>query len=120
PLTREETRDYITERLRIAGAVQPVFLPEAADLVYHYSKGIHRVINLLCEHSLVNAYAEQVKPIAEYIVEAVGLELDLVEHPFTISVPAMQSLMNRSSQNNPSNSIAPIMEVANSPEEHEI
>ncbi len=120
PLTREETRDYITERLRIAGAVQPVFLPEAADLVYHYSKGIPRVINLLCEHSLVNAYAEQVKPIAEYIVEAVGLELDLVEHPFTISVPAMQSLMNRSSQNNPSNSIAPIMEVANSPEEHEI
>jgi len=106
PMTREETRGYINERLRIAGATQLVFLPKAADLVYHYSQGIPRIINLLCEHSLVNAYAEQVKPIPEYIVEAVGLELNLVEHPFTISVPAMQSLMNRSTPNNTFDSTA--------------
>jgi type II secretory pathway predicted ATPase ExeA len=106
PLTREETQDYISERLRIAGATQPVFLPEAVDLVYHYSQGIPRVINLLCENSLVNGYADQVKPIPEHIVETVGLELNLVEHPFSISVPAMQSLMSRSMQNNAVNSIA--------------
>lgn len=119
PLTSEETRDYIAERLRIAGAAQEIFLPEAIELVYHYSQGIPRVINLLCENSLVNAYAEQVKPIPKYIVEAVGLDLNVIERPFTISVSAMQTLMNRNSQNNPFNSIAPAMSGANPPKERE-
>jgi type II secretory pathway predicted ATPase ExeA len=105
PLTGEETQDYIEERLRIAGASVPVLLPEAMELVYYYSKGIPRIINLICEHALINAYAEQVKPIPEHIVESVGLELDLVEHPFTISFPAMEALMNRTSQANPFNAV---------------
>jgi type II secretory pathway predicted ATPase ExeA len=106
-LNSEETQAYIAERLRIAGASEPVLLPEAMELVYHYSKGIPRIINLICEHALINAYAEQVKPIPAHIVESVGLELDLVEHPFTISFPAMQALMNRTPQDNVFNTIAP-------------
>jgi type II secretory pathway predicted ATPase ExeA len=98
PLTGGETQAYIEERLRIAGAGETIFLPEAAELVYHYSKGIPRVINLLCEHSLIFSYAEQVKPIPAHIVESVGLELDLVQHPFTISFSAMQALMKRAQQ----------------------
>jgi type II secretory pathway predicted ATPase ExeA len=106
-LNSEETQAYIGERLRIAGASEPVLLPEAMELVYYYSKGIPRIINLICEHALINAYAEQVKPIPAHIVESVGLELDLVEHPFTISFPAMQALMNRTLQDNVFNTIAP-------------
>jgi len=106
-LNSEETQAYIGERLRIAGASEPVLLPEAMELVYYYSKGIPRIINLICEHTLINAYAEQVKPIPAHIVESVGLELDLVEHPFTISFPAMQALMNRTLQDNVFNTIAP-------------
>ena len=105
-LNSEETRAYIGERLRIAGASEPVLLPEAMELVYHYSKGIPRIINLICEHALINAYAEQVKPIPAHIVESAGLELDLVEHPFTISFPAMEALMNRTSQANSFNAVA--------------
>jgi type II secretory pathway predicted ATPase ExeA len=106
-LNREETHDYIGERLRIAGASEPILLPEATELVYHYSKGIPRIINLICEHTLINAYADQVKPIPAHIVESVALELDLVEHPFTISFPAMQALMNRTPQDHVFNTIAP-------------
>ena len=106
-LNSEETQAYIGERLRIAGASEPVLLPEAMELVYYYSKGIPRIINLICEHTLINAYAEQVKPIPAHIVESVSLELDLVEHPFTISFPAMQALMNRTLQDNVFNTIAP-------------
>ena len=116
-LTGEETQDYIGERLRIAGASVPVLMPEAMELVYHYSKGIPRIINLICEHALINAYAEQVKPIPEHIVESVGLELDLVEHPFTISFPAMEALMNRTSQANIFNAIAPGEGSAENPKE---
>lgn len=78
--TKEQTHEYITERLRIAGTgAQPVFSPEAMDAVYLYSLGIPRVINLLCEHSLVNAYVEQERPIKPKIVEEVAREFQLDE-----------------------------------------
>lgn len=120
PLTAEETLAYIEERLRIAGAGQPVFSPQAAELVHHYSKGIPRVINMICEHALIDAYVEQVKPIPAHIVESVGLELDLVEHPFTISFSAMQALMNRTPQTNMLNTITPVADSADSLKEREI
>src|ERR1700721_79693 len=50
PLNLEETHAYVAERLRIAGAARPIFTPQAIDHVYHYSKGIPRLINLICEH----------------------------------------------------------------------
>lgn len=120
PLNGEETQAYIAERLRIAGATQPVFLPEAAEIVYRYSKGIPRVINLLCEQSLISAYVDQVKPIPAHIVESVGLELDLVEHPFTISPKAMKKIMEQTPQKKISSALPPAAECANSPEEREI
>jgi general secretion pathway protein A len=85
PLTAEETEAYIVERLRIAGARLPVLLPESVKVVYRYSKGIPRVINLVCEHSMIEAYAEQIKPIPVRIVESVGEELDLDMQPFLVS-----------------------------------
>jgi general secretion pathway protein A len=84
-LTGEETEAYVTERLRIAGARKPVLLPESVKLVYRYSKGIPRVINLICEHSMLEAYVEQVKPIPARIVESVGKDLDLDMQPFLVS-----------------------------------
>jgi type II secretory pathway predicted ATPase ExeA len=90
PFTPEETQAYIAERLRIAGATQEVLSPEAAQLVHCYSKGIPRIINLICEHALIDAYAEQIRPIPEFIVASVGAELDLVQHPFPMS-PAFTS-----------------------------
>jgi type II secretory pathway predicted ATPase ExeA len=96
PLNGEETQAYIAERLRIAGASEPVLLPEAAELVHRYSKGIPRLINLICEHALISAYVEQIKPIPAHIVEAVSLELELVQYPFTISPSAMEGSMELS------------------------
>jgi len=120
PLTGEETQAYIEERLRIAGATEQVFLPEAAELVYHYSNGIPRIINLLCEHALIFAYAEQVNPIPAHIVESVGLELDLVQHPFTISFSAMQALMGRSLQPNMLDTITSVADSEDALRENEI
>jgi hypothetical protein len=51
---REETKAYIAERLRIAGATEPVLAPDAVQLVHRYSKGgIPRLINLICEHAMI-------------------------------------------------------------------
>jgi len=49
------------------------------DTVYLYSLGIPRVINLLCEHSLVNGYVEQQRSIPPRIVEEVAREFQLDE-----------------------------------------
>ena len=80
PLTKEQTYEYIQERLRIAGANSAtIFSPPAMDTVHLYSLGVPRVINLLCEHSLVNAYVDQQRPIGSKIVEDVAREFQLDE-----------------------------------------
>jgi len=80
PLTKEQTYEYIQERLRIAGANStPIFSQQAMDTIHLYSLGVPRVINLLCEHALVNAYADQQRPIAAKIVEEVAREFQLDE-----------------------------------------
>ena len=79
----------MARRLRTAGASQPIFSPEAVEVVHHYSKGIPRLINLICEHAMISAYVEQIKPIPARIVESVSAELDLNEQPFVISPMAL-------------------------------
>jgi type II secretory pathway predicted ATPase ExeA len=79
-LTQEETHQYVTERLRTAGASsEPIFSSQALDAVHLYSMGVPRVINLLCEHALVNAYAESQRPIQVKAIEDVAHEFQLDE-----------------------------------------
>ena len=63
PLTAEQTQAYISERLRIAGATHLVFSAEASQLVHQFSRGIPRLINLICEHALISAFVEEVQPV---------------------------------------------------------
>jgi general secretion pathway protein A len=80
PLTKEQTHDYIAERVRIAGACgELIFSPQAVEAIHLYSLGIPRVVNLLCEHALINAYVEQQRPILPQIVEGVAREFQLDE-----------------------------------------
>jgi general secretion pathway protein A len=80
PLTLEETYGYIAERLRIAGANgEPIFSKEAIQAVNLYSHGIPRVVNLLCEHALINAYVDHIRPVPAHLVEEVAREFQLDE-----------------------------------------
>jgi general secretion pathway protein A len=92
PLTAEETKAYVTNRLRIVGATQPIFSPDAVQLVHKYSNGIPRIINLICEHAMISAYVEQIKPIPPRIVESVCRELDLDSQPFVLSPMALAGM----------------------------
>src|ERR1700678_4428062 len=63
-LSRDETHQYVQARLHIAGADGPrIFASDAMDAVHFYSRGIPRVMNLLCEHALINASAEHIQPV---------------------------------------------------------
>ena len=81
-LTKAQTHSYIQERLRIAGAApdeEPIFSPQAIDTVHLYSLGVPRVVNLLCEHALINAYVAHNRTIQPTVVEAVAREFQLDE-----------------------------------------
>src|SRR3569833_4266778 len=57
-LTQEECTAYIDSRLARAGMnVQTVFPPEVLEEVHYRSRGIPRLINLLCDTLLVTAFA---------------------------------------------------------------
>jgi general secretion pathway protein A len=80
PLTLEETKAYVAQRLRIAGSNgQQIFDPEALALIHRYSAGIPRVVNLICEHCLVSAFVDHEKVIRSSVVEAVARDFDLGE-----------------------------------------
>src|SRR6266853_1113200 len=78
PLTLEQTYGYILERLRIAGANgQPIFEPDAVGAIHAYSRGIPRVINVLAEHSLINACAEDASTVSVRAVAQAATDCQL-------------------------------------------
>lgn len=93
-LTKEQAHAYILERLRIAGAgpsSQPIFSPAAMDTVHLYSLGVPRVVNLLCEHALINSYADHQRPILPKTVEDIAHEFQLDEVGPTASPESLRT-----------------------------
>ena len=88
-LTPKETRDYIRARLEIAGAAgRPIFSLEAVEAVHAYSRGIPRVMNLLCEHALINAYASNLRLVPAKVLDEVAREFHFDEEKY---VPRIHS-----------------------------
>lgn len=53
PLSRAETANYIRHRLTVGGADHDLFTPGAMKLVHFLSRGVPRMINTLCERTLL-------------------------------------------------------------------
>jgi general secretion pathway protein A len=76
PMTSEETRACIQQRLRTAGAEDgSIFSAEAMDTAFFYSRGIPRIINLLCEHALLKALSSGTRPVTSSMIEDASREL---------------------------------------------
>lgn len=71
-LSRAEVNKYIKYRLTVGGAkTSDIFMDTAIGLIASYSKGIPRVINLVCDAALVYGYADNKKKISKAIIEEV-------------------------------------------------
>ena len=73
--TEQETAEYVTHRLKEAGAEGPIFEPEAMATLQQLTHGVPRRINRLCDLALLIGYAEQQKTIGPAQLEAVSQEL---------------------------------------------
>jgi hypothetical protein len=74
PLTREETESYVYHRLETAGNRDAVVWHEGAfDMLFHYSGGIPRLINLFCDFALLCAFAEESRELSlDLLREVIG------------------------------------------------
>jgi general secretion pathway protein A len=58
PLSTEETTAYVRHRLRVAGATADIFNRFALEEIYRLSSGVPRVINVICDRSLLGGYSQ--------------------------------------------------------------
>ena len=70
PLNLEETRGYIQHRLNVAlGKGKVRFSREAVEMVFRYSRGIPRMINVVSDRTLLIAFTQSTKKITPKIVK---------------------------------------------------
>jgi general secretion pathway protein A len=56
PLTHDETAQYVAYRLSVAHCERALFTPEAIGEIFSYSKGVPRLINMVCDLSLSRTF----------------------------------------------------------------
>lgn len=79
PLTKQESEYYITHRLNIAGSKAPIFDKKSLRNIFNYSKGIPRLINLLCDRSMLCAYTQSSATVSAKMVNKASREIALSE-----------------------------------------
>jgi general secretion pathway protein A len=67
-LTEDETCRYIRHRMIVAGAFLPIFTDGAVRLIHRFAGGLPKLVNLVCEHALMNACLEKRRTIEEDIL----------------------------------------------------
>lgn len=71
-LSFSETRDYIHHRLKTAGGDPAIFDDEAIGAVFHFTGGMPRLINSLCDMALVYAFGDGSRTVTASTIWAVA------------------------------------------------
>lgn len=75
PLNKEDTKEYITHRLKVAsGTDKKYFTDEALDIICNFSRGVPRLINQICDSSLLSGYIYESPEVDKKIIEEVIAE----------------------------------------------
>ena len=76
-LDRADSSRYVLHRLQVAGAGSGIrFTPRAMKLIYRYSGGLPRRVNLLCDRSLLTAFVKETRHVDGAVVHRSARELD--------------------------------------------
>jgi general secretion pathway protein A len=77
PLTRSEVAAYIAHRLALAGGSAVSFEEKALQLIHKFAKGIPRLVNLICDRTLLAAYSARTNRISPGLVQSAVNSLEL-------------------------------------------
>ncbi len=76
PLDKPEVVAYIDHRLKTAGANRKLhFTPDAVDMIYTYSEGTPRLINILCDRALLAGFVENTFTITAEVIRQSAREV---------------------------------------------
>jgi general secretion pathway protein A len=75
PLEKTDIANYVNHRLHHAGANREIFENSAMTALYKLTKGVPRLINLICHHALLAAYATGVKTVSAKLVKRAAKEI---------------------------------------------
>ncbi len=75
PLSRDETAEYVEHRLRVAGALGEVFDRAAKRELYKLTKGVPRLINVICDRALLGAYSTESDRVTRRLVRRAAAEV---------------------------------------------
>ena len=71
PLSRAECAEYIDTHMKYAGCNTPIFTDKAIDEIYKTSGGIERVVNKVCDKSLMYAAQQNLRLIDDYVINTI-------------------------------------------------
>lgn len=74
------TEEYIKFRLKIAGCSSELFTKDALEAVHNYSHGIPRLINTICDNSLLEGFLRKKLRIDASIIKEVVNDLGLTNN----------------------------------------
>ena len=97
-----ESQAYVAHRLRLAGATQAVFAPDALEALFRWSGGVPRLLNTLADNALFEAYLAETRPVDSSIVAAAAAALGFSSAPVPMDpYPSMPTLMPLSGDSRP-------------------
>jgi general secretion pathway protein A len=99
PLADDEVGPYIDSRLMAAGyQSKDLFPSDAVERIAYYSKGIPRVLNIICDNALLSAYASSQHFVTAGMIEVVTRDLDLQLEPPVTDARALTVLAPRTKE----------------------
>lgn len=76
-LDEDLTSNYIKHRLQVAGSEEEIFTTEAITAIHHYTKGVPRLVNTVCDNAVFEGSLIKQKPISKEVIDQVAITLDL-------------------------------------------
>lgn len=79
PLSEAETAEYVRHRLRVAGTTEELFPPAAIHEIHKATRGVPRLVNILCDRALLGAYSQGLRRVQpETVRRAAGESIGAV------------------------------------------
>ena len=96
PLANDETKNYILHRLESAGNREALdFSEDCFPAIHSYTKGIPRLINILCDFILLDAYANEARSVSNESIHEIANDISFnAQYWETSQLTAIQNIGN--------------------------